>query len=278
MNVWIDTVKTDVCSMDYLRFGAGDRTLVILLGLSVQRVAQFAQMTALRYAALAKAFTVYILDRRSELPNPYPVAEMAEDTAAALRALGLRDVCLFGASQGGMIAMTLAIRYPELVQRLALGSTSARVTEEQFQAIGNWIELARRKDREGLYLDFGAKLYPPGVAQVYRSSLIAAARTVTDEELARFIILAEGSRGFDVTEQLHRLQCPVFVIGVADDAVLDGAASEEIAERLRGQTDCRLFMYRGFGHAAFDVAPDYQARLLDFFAASGTGNPTQHNS
>ena len=42
------------------------------------------------------------------MPLPYPVRDMARDTAESFRVLGLKDVCLFGASQGGMIAIVLA--------------------------------------------------------------------------------------------------------------------------------------------------------------------------
>ena len=39
----------------------------------------------------------------------------------------------------------------------------------------------------------------------------------------------------------------------------------EIAEKLEHQADFRLYLYAGFGHAAYDNAPDYRERLLRFF-------------
>ena len=38
MGISVETVKTDAFSMDYVRFGSGKRTFVILPGLSVQSV------------------------------------------------------------------------------------------------------------------------------------------------------------------------------------------------------------------------------------------------
>ena len=99
----------------------------------------------------------------------------------------------------------------------------------------------------------------------YRDALVAAAATVTDEDLERFIILAEGTRGFDVTDRLDRIRCPVMAVGVYEDSVLDSDATMEIAEKLDFRADFRLYMYIGFGHAAFDTAPDYRERLLRFF-------------
>ena len=267
MGIRIETVVTGGFQMDYFRFGTGERRLVILPGLSIQSVCGFADAVAAAYASMAEDFTVYVFDRRRELPAVYTVADMAEDTAAAMEALGLRGVSLFGASQGGMIAQLIAIRHPALVGRLVLGSSSSHVTEEQFAVIGRWIALARQGDRAGLYLDFGEKIYPPALFAQLKDSLLAAAETVTGRDLARFVILAEGIRGFNITGQLDKIQCPVLAIGVYEDAVLDADATMEIAEKLDERIDFRLYMYTGFGHAAFDTAPDYRERMRRFLEA-----------
>ena len=113
--IQIDTVRTDAAEMEYFRFGQGGETLVILPGLSVRSVMHWADAVAEAYRSLTDDFTIYVFDRRKELPPGYSVLEMAEDTAAAFRALGLRETCLFGASQGGMIALAMAIRQPSAV-------------------------------------------------------------------------------------------------------------------------------------------------------------------
>lgn len=261
----IETVQTETCSMRFFRFGKGERTLVILPGLSVQSVMGAADAIAAGYRQAEERFTVYVFDRREEIPSQYTVHDMARDTAAAFRVLGLQKVCLFGASQGGMIALVMAIEYPELVGRVALGSTSPRVGEEQFKIIGEWIERAKKKDREGLYLSFGRNIYPPAVFEQCREALLAAAASTTDRDLERFVILAEGTRDFDVSDRLDEIQCPVLALGVYEDGVLDSDATMEIAEKLDEHADFKLYMYSGFGHAAFDTAPDYRARLLRFF-------------
>lgn len=262
----IETVTTEGFSMDYFRFGTGDRTLVILPGVSIKSVMLSAQAVVKEYEVMQTDFTVYVFDRRAELPPVYSVADMARDTAAAMTALGLRDVCLFGASQGGMIAMMIALEHPELVSKLALGSTAARVEERESGALERWIGLAEEGDRAGLFLAFGEGLYPPAVFEQYRSALTMIARTVTDEELERFAIIARGTRGFDVLDRLPELKCPVLAIGAKDDAVLGGDASALIAERLCDRPDFEYYQYDGYGHAAFDTAPDYRDRLYRFFA------------
>ena len=265
MRIPIECVHINGFSMRYFRFGKGARTMVILPGLSVPSVMGLADAVAQSYASLQDDVTIYVFDRREELPETYPVREMARDTAAVMQALGLREVCLFGASQGGMMALVIAIEYPELVAKLALGSSSAHVQPEQYRVIEDWIRLAEAGDAVGLYLAFGREIYPPAVYEQYRAALAAAGESVTAEELRRFCILARGIKGFSAEEELSAIRCPVFAIGDYEDAVLDSDASMEIAEKMDERAGFRLYMFVGFGHAAFDTAPDYRKRLLDFF-------------
>ena len=264
----IERVECQDFAMEFFRFGTGARTLVILPGLSVQSVMGAADAVAQAYDALAQDYTIYLFDRRETLPDAYSVEEMARDTAEAMKALGLKDTYLFGASQGGMMALVIAIEYPELVKKLVLGSTSAHVLPEQFRAIERWIALAEASDPVGLYLSFGEKIYPPAVFGQFREALIAAGKTVTAEELRRFITLAKGIEGFDVSNRVAEIQCPVLAIGVFEDAVLDADATMEIAEKLDLKPDFRLYLYMGYGHAAFDTAPDYRERMRKFFEES----------
>ena len=265
MGIQIKQAETADFSMKYFHFGEGQKTLVILPGLSVQSVMGAADAIADAYRPLNDDFTIYVFDRREELPPVYGIRDMARDTAAAFRSLGLKNVCLFGASQGGMIALVLAAEYPELVGKMVLGSTSAHVQEEQYRVIDKWIRLAKSGDTTALYLSFGEEIYPPAVFEQYRDALTAAAATVTDKDLERFVILAEGAKDFNAVDILDRIECPVLALGAFDDRVLDADATLEIAEKLDEKIDFRLFMYAGYGHAAFDTAPDYRKRILDFF-------------
>ena len=260
----VRTVTTDTFSMDFIKFGSGAKPFVILPGLSVQSVMGAADAVAGAYQALTDDYTVYVFDRRKELPETYGIYDMAMDTAKAMQALGLEQVTLFGASQGGMMAMEIAAAHPEMTAALVLGSTSAFVTAEQVQVIEGWITLAKERKAEDLYMAFGEAVYPPEVFEQSKGLLTDAAKTVTDEEMARFVILGEALKGFDVTDKLRSITCPVLILGDRDDRVLGGVASVKIAQYLAGCPNLELHMYKGFGHAAYDTAPDYKQRILDF--------------
>lgn len=264
MNTAIKTVKTDNFTMQYLEFGKGPEPLVILPGISVQSVLGSAQSVKGAYRLLAGHYTICLFDRRADLPPEYSVYDMARDTAEAIEAIGLDRVNLFGVSQGGMIAMKIAIDHPQLVKKLVLGSTSARITDEQFHSLDQWTALAKEGKAAELYHAFGKALFPEAAYEQFREMLTETAKTVTEEDLRRFIILANGTQHFDVHDDLTKISCPVLLMGSEDDRVLGAEASRQIAEKLEGRPGFIFHMYNGYGHAAYDMAPDYKQRILDF--------------
>ena len=95
MDVPMETIRCGGFSMDCFRFGDGPRTLVILPGLSVQSVTLSADAVAAAYRSMTEDYTVFVFDRRKELPPVYPIADMASDTAEAMRTIGIREADLY---------------------------------------------------------------------------------------------------------------------------------------------------------------------------------------
>ncbi len=262
----IETVKTDSFEMDYIRFGHGPETFVIIPGLSLQSVLLSKDAIAKQYDAMTEDYTLYVFDRRKILPQSYSIEEAAEDTADALSILQLHDINLFGVSQGGMIAMEIAISNPGLVKKLVLGSTCADMSGSNMKVIDEWIRLAKEGDASALYDAFAKAIYPESVYEQYKQVFADSAQTVTQDDLDRFIISAEMMRGFNVLDDLDKISCPTLVLGAADDHVLSADASKQIAEKLKDKPGFEFYMYDGYGHAAFDTAPDYLERVTDFLS------------
>ena len=251
--------------MNYFKFGQGERTLVILPGLSVQGVMNSAEQIVSAYQPLAEDFTIYVFDPRNELPASYSVADMAEDTAKVFLALGLEDVCIMGASMGGMTALEMAVCHPELIDKMVLVSTAVQMKEEQFQALDEWISLAQEGKAQDLYLAFGKAVYPEETYEQIQETLTEASKTVTEDELKHFVILADSLRDFDITNELDKIECPVLAINDKDDRVLGSEAVETMEQYMNQRPDWVFYMYDGYGHAVYDTAPDLKDRMLEFF-------------
>jgi pimeloyl-ACP methyl ester carboxylesterase len=62
--------------------------------------------------------------RTPDVPGPLSYTAMMEDTAALLRRLKLNHADIVGFSDGGILALMLAIRHPELVRRLVISGVN----------------------------------------------------------------------------------------------------------------------------------------------------------
>lgn len=265
MKTKIEKAVTGVFTNEYFRFGKGKTPLVILPGVSVQSVMLFADAIEEAYAPLADGFDIYVLDRRKELPEKYDVYGMAKDTAEVFDALGIKNACVFGASQGGMIALVLALTRPDLVGKLALGSTCARISGETKAKIDVWAKAAEEKDAEKLFFEFGRLVYPKEVFEASKDALSAAAKAATPEELSRFAVFVRAMDGFDVSQSLGSLSCPVLLLASSDDGVFGKEDFELMKNGLKEIRGFAFHLYDSYGHAAYDLAPDYKERLLRFF-------------
>lgn len=77
---------------------------------------------------LARSYTVYALDSRAHgKSDPVPTLtyrEMAEDVAAFIRQQGLEKPALVGFSDGGVVALLVALRWPDLPGRLVVAGAN----------------------------------------------------------------------------------------------------------------------------------------------------------
>ena len=140
MPIEIKTANTNGIEMRYFSFGSGPKNMVIIPGLDVTSVTNVAGLVSNQYSDFHEDYTVYVIDRRTNLPNPYSIEQMAEDTVEVIKNIGIKDIYLYGVSQGGMISQVIAIKYPELVKKMVLSATTSRLTEETVEVITRWVE------------------------------------------------------------------------------------------------------------------------------------------
>ena len=145
-------VKFCDTDMDYIRFGTGEKTLVMLPGLGdgLRCVKGTALPMAFLYREFAKEYTVYAFSRKNVLSEGYTTQDMARDQKMAMDAIGIDKADVFGVSMGGMIAQWLAIDYPEKVGKLVLVVTSARPNLVLTESVTEWIAQAKQGNHTAL--------------------------------------------------------------------------------------------------------------------------------
>ena len=147
-------------------------------------------------------------------------------------ALGIKNADIFGVSQGGMIAQYLAIDRPNLVHKLVLAVTLSKNNDMVESVVKHWIALTEQGKMKELIFDMAYKMYSGEYVKRCRPFLPLLTIAQKPKDVQRFIILAKACLTCDSYEELHNIQCPVFVIGGREDKVVSGTASEEIAEKL----------------------------------------------
>ena len=264
MQSQVRTLKTNRCELDYIAFGTGKTPLVILNGVSIRTLAATAPVQSAGYARFGESHRVYIFDRRNNIQPGLSVDDMAEDTAAAMDVLGVKNADMLGISQGGMIAQRIAALRPDLVGRLCIVSTLARQNDASRETLEVWRDLAQRGDACALNRAVFSRVYSDAYLQRYRRAFALLESEGTQEALRRFAVLVEACRNFDAYDALDAIRCPVLAIGSLHDRTLSPCGMTEIAEKL----GCAIYMYDNYGHALNDEAPDFKQRLADFFVVA----------
>lgn len=258
----IQTLRLGDASLRYIAFGEGSRPLVIVPGMSLLPVLDSAPAVEEGYRAFRKTHRVYLFERRMHMEPGHGIKEMADDLADAMEKLSLCDADVFGASQGGMVAQSLAIRFPALVRKLILGSTLSRQNDVSRETFSEWERLSRAGDAVALGKDVFSRVYSEEFVEQNRNAIALLNRQATEETMEQYAISSAASLSFDLYDRLKEIRCPVLVLGAGRDRVLSVTGSIEIAEKL----GCECFLYGDYGHAVYDTAPDYKDRIAGFFA------------
>ena len=244
-------IKLRSFEMDYIRFGNGGRTLVMIPGVGdgLKTVKGMAVPFSVLYRTLAGDFTVYVFSRREQLLPGMTTRDMAKDLNIAMKALRLSQVCLVGVSQGGMIAQWMAIDYPERVGRLVLAVTLSRPNPTVQEVADNWIRMAEEGDYRGIMVDTAEHMYSEERLRRTRKIYELLGSAGKPKSFDRFIIQAKSCITHDAYDELPKITCPTLVIGGTDDRIVTGKASTEIAGQIRNS---RLKMYYGLGHGLYE--------------------------
>jgi pimeloyl-ACP methyl ester carboxylesterase len=183
---------------------------------------------------------------------PYLLGDMADDTAALLDALDIPAVHVVGASMGGMIAQSLALKYPTKVRTLtSIMSTTGRPglpgpTPAAQAALFTPPPATRAENIErgvATWRVIGSPGFPFDEAGIRDRAGRAFDRDFSPQGTARQIaaILASGSRA----DALASLRVPTLVIHGDADPLVSVEAGRDTAKCIH---DAELLIVEGMGH------------------------------
>lgn len=261
MNAEEIRIAVDDTYMNVIRFGHGKKNLVMLSGISLLGLEGMGSAVAEAYRPFWEEYTVYLFDRRKTMPAGFTTEEMTEDVLGCLKTLNVTEADFFGASHGGMMALLIALKKPEMVHKLFLASTCARANGTAKEVMERWIAFMEKRDICGLNTDFVRVVFTQKTADAFLAAMGDGLYRGTEADCDRFAVLCRAVEDFNVLDRLNEISVPAVVVGALEDRVLTPESSEELA----GGLHAPLYLYPDYGHAVYDEAPDYKQRMLDFF-------------
>ena len=258
-----ESVRLGNARMEAVRFGSGGKNLVILPGLSdgLTTVKGKALLLAPPYRPFFERYTVWIFSRREPLSMGFTIRDMAADQAEALHALGIERAAVMGVSQGGMIAQYFAADYPDMTEALILAVTAPYANETAKERVERWLELTEQGDHKGLMIDTAEHSYSEAYLRRYRKAYPLLGAVGRPKSYERFLANARAILAFDARDVLDKIACPTLILGGEEDRIVGAEASRELHDAI---APSELFLYPGLGHAVYEEAEDFSARVFRF--------------
>ncbi len=257
-------VKIGDTYIDYVVFGKGDKSIVVIPGLSdgARTVKGMALPLAWQYRHWGKYAKVYIFSRKRNLPDVYSSKELADDLSMALRSLNINKAFVIGVSQGGTVAQYLAIKYPGLVEKMVLTVTYCRPDENLTKTVTNWIELIKNKKYKEWFTDTAEKTYSDSYLKKFRKFYPLFAKFAVLKDDKRFITMANACLTHNSYEEIENIKCPVLIISGEKDKIVNTDRTKELQNKIR---DNSIIIYEGLGHAVYEEAKDFNSKVIEFF-------------
>jgi 3-oxoadipate enol-lactonase len=259
------TVQANGQELYYELHGEGP-PLVLVMGIGYDS----SLWTLAQVPVLSTQFQVILVDNRdagrsSKADQPYKIADMADDLAGLLDALGIQRSHLLGLSMGGMIALEFALRHGDRLDRLVLAGTGAAPGRSAVDPIQIW-SWVKANDATGEL--FGGQQFVSLFSTAFLRNHDAVRDTaellasnpypMSPEAYGR---QADAYRQFDALDRLAAIKAPTLVVVGEQDLLTPPWIAREVAEAIPG---ARFEVIRGDGssHVVPIECPDEFNRLV----------------
>jgi pimeloyl-ACP methyl ester carboxylesterase len=217
-------------SIDYDVHGEGP-TLILVNGLGFGRWGFFKQIPA-----FSRHFRTITFDVRGERELKGGISDLAADAVALLDHLGVRKAHVLGTSLGGFVAQELALRSPDLVDRLVLVMHELRswgpetMTPWTLMDMIGWPSLStERAVRRGL---------KAATSEAYRArrpeefEQIVRWRLADSPSLSAYYEQMRAGARFDLSREVGGIISPTPVIHGSEDRIVPAANAVALSEAI----------------------------------------------
>jgi len=221
-------------------FGDGPATVLLIAGQGMTIDGWWATIPALSPSFRVLAFDHRDTGRSGRVPAPYSLAQMASDAVAVLDAAGVRRAHVYGLSLGSMVAQELALRHPERVDALVLGSSSAggwaAYKPSPFSLAQTFLVRAGSMGPEEVAWAAVPYTYAERTRREHPERIAAdiAHRLSSPPEPLAYMHQAAVVASHNAYERLNRIAAPTLVVHGEQDVFVPPANALVLAEKIPG--------------------------------------------
>ena len=143
-------------------------------------------------------------------PAPYSIAQLGEDAAELIKALGVGPVHFMGLSMGGMIAQYLGAHYPELVRSLSLCDTASEMPPRSLW--GERLEIAQKQGIAGLVDGTIKRWFNPGFVDSKPEEITKVRAMILGTSVEGYTGCASAVRDMAQTTMLLKIKAPTLIV------------------------------------------------------------------
>jgi pimeloyl-ACP methyl ester carboxylesterase len=248
----------------YEESGRGE-PLLLIMGLSGRL-----EGWALQRPVFAEKYRTIVFDNRgagrSQAPaQPWTMADMADDAAALLDALGIKQAYVVGASMGGMVAQELALRHPECIKRLviAISFACADAPRQAWVKFRRWAREQEADPQEEFVANLPWIFTPTLINDTQRLMPLIEQMTAVPPMSAEVLARSVGAiLQHDTRRRLHQIRVPTLVLVGAEDVLTPPFFSEEMAAAIPG-AELKI-LPRGNHGIMWEYPQDFDRAVLEF--------------
>ncbi|MFB3888485.1 MAG: alpha/beta fold hydrolase [Candidatus Bathyarchaeia archaeon] len=255
----------------YVRLGKGGKVLVVFSGGpgsflpsgSLSRLSN-------EFKVLSESRAVYVMSRKSGLPEGYSTRDMAEDYAEVIKdEFEGGPVDVMGMSYGGLIAQHLAADHPELVRRLVLAMSAYRLCDGGKKVDMRFAELLSEGKKRAAFNALGPIINARGIKKRLLKSfmwLFGPLMLNKPENPSDLLVEGKAEVAHDSRNRLADIKAPTLIIGGDKDYYFPLDLYRETAA---GIPNARLILREGKGHVIW--GKQFEEDVLAFLCEEESG-------
>lgn len=169
-------------------------------------------------------------------PNKFTFDQHVEDFYSLLEKLDIGKVHIVGVSYGAEVAMHFALKYPDKIRTLTLGTAVSEVKPLLKAQVESWIMAAKTYNGELFYRVMSPFVYSNDFYKTNGKWLEKRAKkfgeNVSNDWLDAFVGLCNNFLTLDITDDLSKIKIPTLIISGSEDILKPSEYGKIINEKI----------------------------------------------